>query len=195
MSLRYGGGGADWGFTSSVSWAAGDEPVAKVAIDLPPTWLAGKPRSNGPSDPAYCALWRVSLQVETQSETPLQGLVKLRYGTGTSTIQLNDLQLPIVAYVPGQCQVSLRPTIPIPLITAWGVGVTACPVSAPGKPVLRQFFNGAADFQEGAVKFTALTAANLVVGSGPVVLAVGDSIPLVSPSSLTSGSGVVEFEL
>jgi hypothetical protein len=145
------------------TWAAGDSG-SRPLLELQP---------NG-------ELWRISVVGDL--------LVELTWGT--SSRRRLVLDAPILADLPGFVSV-----IATPRTSGGATGqVTATRSSGAGPQELRRFVAGpvlALDDQ--ATRFVALAASTVTVRALAVVLAVGDSIPLVSGSVLTAGSGFVEY--
>jgi hypothetical protein len=138
-------------------------------------------------------LWRVSM---FSLQNPTAGVPDLRarlmYGT-SSSIQIDNLSLPLVAYVPGNLQLYVRKaaTGEVPR----EVVVSLKPVSGYGQQILRSVVDasgGALTLAPSAVRFTALVAST-VQG---VALAPGESMIVTAPAGLNiGGGGIVEHEL
>jgi hypothetical protein len=137
--------------------------VARPLLDLSP---------NG-------ELWRISVVGDL--------LVELTWGT--SSRRRLVLDAPVLADLPGFVSVTATPR------TAGGATgqVSATRSSGAGPQELRRFVTGPATLDDQATRFVALAASTVTVRALAVVLAVGDSIPLVSGSVLTAGSGFVEY--
>lgn len=128
-------------------------------------------------------MWRASVQGENLE-------LVLTYGT-KATIKLDNIRLPFVAFIPGQIGLTARKLDGASPASA-SVTLTA---ATGGVGVIRTFQAVAAVPGSGRL-YTALTASTLTIaGVAGIAVAVGDSIPIVEPSAVTAGSGIVEHTL
>lgn len=152
-------------------------------------WQAGGDDTQQPlcSAEAPEFLWRVSAIGENVS-------YQLTYGTKT-TISLAALLSPLVAYIPGRFDLQAR------RLDADLAAYAECTVTCAtgGRPHIRQIATVAGLINPGATRAVALVgggAAQLLVGGVAVTLpGVGDSVPLVAPSSVVAGSFILELDL
>lgn len=164
------------GFQASVSFPPGI-PQETQAVDL--------------MAPENMGLWRVS----AVSVAPVAMRARLIYGT-SSSFQISNLRLPLVAYVPGSCQLYLTPDVS-PVVADINVRVSATLITN-GVQILRTFHDsgaGAVLLPPSGVRYTALTASTVTIEGIAVAVAVGADIILTAPSTLTAGAGLVEHEL
>lgn len=143
-------------------------------------------------------MWRVAARnqaVPTASGPRFIG--RLIYGTSAS-IELDNLIGPIVAYVPGNVQLYVRPEDE-PLTTAFNVSVSLKPVGGYSIPFVRTFHDfavaGAVPLPQSGARFVALNNASVTVEGISVALTAGDTLPITNGSVLTAGAGLVEHEL
>lgn len=159
--------GPDYGTQQFAKWASGDVKPRQVLDTL----KAG-------------ALWRISLFGNVYAS--------ILYGTSHSRA-IESLQAPLVITVPGQV-----------LVTAWPRDtngaecvVTLTQATAGALSQARKFVDdagGAIALDAGAVRFFALEASSLTISGQVVAVPACQSVPLVSGSVLTTGSGFQEFE-
>lgn len=164
------------GFQASVSFPPGI-PQEAQAVDI--------------MAPENMGLWRVS----AISLAPVAMRARLIYGT-SSSFQISNLRLPLVAYVPGACQLYLAPDVS-PVVAGIEVRVSATLITN-GPQVLRTFHDSAAGavlLPPSAIRYTALTASTVTIEGIAVAVAVGTDIILTAPSTLTAGAGIAEHEL
>lgn len=119
-------------------------------------------------------------------------LVRVVYGT-LATREFVDLQAPVIMNVPGKLAVYVRSADPqsaqvFSVTCTKSAGNSSCCSQA------RRLVDSAGALSDDAVRFFALVASVLTVGGQAVNVAAGQSVPLVAPSSLTSGAGFEEFE-
>lgn len=174
--------GVQAGFQATIDWqpAVAGSPVAKErqAVDL--------------QDLAGLGVWRIA--AITRGTQRVFG--RLIYGT-SSSFELGNIILPLVAYVPGNAQLYLLPEDTTPAARVC-VGVSAKLVGGFSSPQIVRTFHtaGATPLPSSGYRFTALAAATLTVeGVAGIAVAAGDSLRITSPSILTAGSGLVEHEL
>jgi hypothetical protein len=128
-------------------------------------------------------LWRVSVQGENL-------VLQLVYGT-QATIRLDALRLPFVGFVPGQAQLLASKLDPAQPANA-RVTLTA----ATGGLSTVRAVAGVGALPTNAASYTALTASTLTVaGFAGIAVAVGATLPLVAPSIVTVGDGILELTL
>lgn len=164
------------GFQATVSFPPGT-PQEAQAVDL-----------MAPED---MGLWRVS----AISLAPVAMRARIIYGT-SSSFRISNLRLPLVAYVPGACQLYLAPDVS-PVVADINVRVSATLITN-GLQVLRTFHDSAAAavlLPPSAMRYTALTASTVTIEGIAVAVAVGTDILLTAPSTLTAGAGIAEHEL
>lgn len=129
-------------------------------------------------------LWRASAIGENVQ-------LVLHYGT-QGTLAVPGLRLPFVAFVPGQLLLraeKIDPDAPA------NVTVTLTAATG-GVPTVRTFIPAPQALPPSARLYTALTASTLTVaGIAGIAVAVGASLPLVAPSSVTVGAGIAELSL
>lgn len=169
-----------WGFQATVTFAAGT-PARR------PT-----PSFDAANDHDV-SLWRVSAQVSPAGDTTQRVLAQLIYGTGSS-MQLSDIVLPLVAYVPGSVALYLYPESDVtsPIVVMGNVK----PVTGYEAQTVRTWHETPGQLPPSVVTFTATGAGTVVTTQGVAVpLAIGQSIPIMGPSSLTAGSGLGTHEL
>lgn len=139
-------------------------------------------------------MWRISAFSNSNDK---QLLGRLIYGT-TSSIELANLICPIVAYVPGNVQLYLRPSAN-PFLPAECIGhVSVRNVTNAGAQILRTLNNaagGVVDLGVSAVRFIALQNSTVSVAGFGVALLEGQSVELVGPARLLVGAGIAEHEL
>lgn len=129
-------------------------------------------------------LWRASAFGENVQ-------LSLQYGT-QGTISLAGIRLPFEAFIPGQ--VSLTATKVDPAAPA-NITVTLTAATG-GVPTVRSFIPAPAALPANGRLYTALTASTLTIaGVAGVAVAAGASIPLIAPSAVTAGSGILELTL
>lgn len=128
-------------------------------------------------------LWRVSAQGENV-------LLSLLYGT-LAGISVDNIRLPFVAFIPGN--VGLRAK---KLVTDEPASLRVTLTAATGGVGVVRAVVGVAPLPSSAQLYTALTASTLTIaGIAGIAVAVGASMPLVAPSEVTAGSGIVELTL
>lgn len=161
--------GVDYGIQRFGQWAAGN---------VVPLQLIDVTRAD--------ALWRVSAF----------GPVSLTLGYGTTKKrEIVGLLAPLVITVPGQLELTAKPTDPDHAGVICIVTLTQATAGAISNA--RKFVDdsgGAVTLDAGAVRFVALEATVLSIGGVAVNLTASQFVPLVVGSSLTSGSGFQEFE-
>jgi hypothetical protein len=187
MGGRYVNPDAEWGTQQTVQFQTATPLRAalgrQMAIDV-------KSRRD-------VSLWRVTASVAPDSSGGAFVLGRLIYGTGSS-IEIQDLILPLIAHVPGNCSLYLEPTFGAPDV--FNCHVTLKPVSSPGRNVLRTFIDASAGsvvLPRTAVSFYATSASTLNRnGLSPQALAVGESAPVYWFSSISAGGyGIAEHEI
>jgi hypothetical protein len=124
-------------------------------------------------------LWRLSVV----------GNLRVFLEWGTSAKRTLILDAPIACDLPGNVSVRARP---IGVDGATGL-VTVAKSSGAGPQVLRLYTNTIGAVHDDATSFTALVASTVTVRGNAVVLTPGQTLPLVSGSSLTAGAGILEF--
>lgn len=130
------------------------------------------------------ALWRFSVMGDV--------LVSIGYGTNGNR-QILELQAPCVITLPGQFTARAKPrgddgaSCVVTLTQA-----TAGALSQARK--LADAGGGAVALDEGACRYVALTASTLTISGVAVNVPALATVPLVSGSSLNTGSGFQEFE-
>jgi hypothetical protein len=183
---RYTNPDAEWGTQQTVQFqtATATRPALgrQMAIDV-------KSRRD-------VSLWRVTATVAPDSSGAFV-LGRLIFGTGSS-IEIGNLILPLIAHVPGNCQLYLEPSFGGPDV--FNCHVTLKPVSSPGRNILRTFIDasgGSEVLPRTAVSFYATSASTLNRnGLSPQALAVGESAPVYWFSSISAGGyGIAEHEI
>lgn len=165
------GGGKVWaGLQASEGWSATDAKTERMIGD-------GMRAEH---------LWKVVVYGD-------HVVIDLSFGPNARQT-LSGLNVPLVAYVPGQVTVTARPVGTGPSYTA-KVRCMIVPVDSPGTNQLRRYVEAAAVFAAEAIAYQALTASSVNInGSGPVAVAAGARVLLTPVSNLISGSGFEEYE-
>lgn len=168
------------GFQATVCFTAGETPKPTQALDV--------------MDQAGLGVWRVS--AVSSEPAAVQG--KLIYGT-SSSFQVDNLLLPLIAYVPGNCGLYLLPRGGLAPAADVTVNVSCKLVGGFSVPqVLRTFHDaaaGALTLPASGVRYRALTASVVAVEGVPVALAVNEVLHVTCPAVLSVGSGLLEHEL
>lgn len=140
------------------------------------------------------SLWRVAAH---PAEPGVRWDLRLIYGTA-STLSLNNIEAPLVAYVPGNLQLYALP-VSRPEGQTVAIHVSLKPVNGYNLQHVRtRAVAGISpvDLPGSGVRFTALAASTVTVAGVAVVLAAGQTLPLMAPAILgAGGSGIVEHEL
>jgi hypothetical protein len=128
-------------------------------------------------------LWRASAQGENV-------VLRLTYGT-QATLIVDNIRLPFVGFIPGQAQLVARKVDP----AASAVCRLTLTAATGGISMIRAVV-GIGALPPNAGTYTALTASTLTVaGVAGIAVAVGATLPIVAPSAVTAGSGIVELTL
>ncbi len=124
-------------------------------------------------------LWRLSVIGDV--------LITVAWGTGARRVL--ELDAPLVADLPGYVSVIAAPR------TSGGATaqVTLTRSSGAGPQEMRRAILVPGALHDDATRFVAFVASTVTIRGVGVVLAPGESIPLVSGSVLTAGSGFQEF--
>lgn len=148
-------------------------------------WTAADQEVKSVIDAMRCEyLWRVSAVGDNVQ-------LAMEYGT-QGTIAVANIRLPFEGFVPGQVGIRASKVDPA---SAASVVVTLT-VATGGSPTVRTRATAPAALPSSARLYTALTASTLTVDGVPgIAVAAGASLPLVSPSSVTAGAGIVELAL
>lgn len=162
---RSGDAGTPYGWQQSRTIAAGDEAEQHCIDEVNAEFM-----------------WRFSVFGRV--------LVRVVYGT-SQTREFVDLQAPVIMTIPGKLAVYVRSADPQSSQT---FSVTCTKATGGARSQARRLVDAAGGLSDDAVSFFALVACVLTVGGQAVNLAAGQSVPLVAPSSLTSGAGFEEFE-
>lgn len=161
--------GEKYGTQSRGSWATNDDQEKPIVDAL---------RS--------VSLWRVSVL----------GPVLLRISYGTSSFrEFVDIETPMVGSFPGQVTIYARPA-EVDRDEPVECTVTLTPATAALSQIRKIHVAGgiANPFDDGAIRFTALTASTLNISGNVVAVPALSSVPLVSGATLTLGTGYQEFE-
>jgi hypothetical protein len=133
---------------------------------------------------AVC-LWRVTVIGSNVT-------VSLRYGTKASLV-LEGLQPPLRIVVPGLVELYATPVTPD--VDAEAHATLTPAHSGIGEADARIFITGAQNIPANAVRFRATAASTVSIGGlSACVLTATQVIPLIEGSSLTAGSGYLEFD-
>lgn len=158
-------------------------------IQLFPKWAPGETQKKGLVDDLRAThLWRLVIFGGSAMR------VDIKYGT-QKTITLIGLSLPLRASFPGQLTVEAYPFAAQE--TEQSVRASLTPATAGGLIEMRRPVDagaGAVAFDDQAMRYFALTASVVDVRGTPVAVPVLGTLPLVSGSSLTSGSGFEELD-
>lgn len=168
------------GFQATVCFPAGKVAKETAAIDV--------------ADESGLGVWRISAMGLQNTEAVLGRLI---YGT-SSSLQLENIVLPLVAYVPGNAELYLRPLETGELAEQINVRVSLKKVGGFAVQVLRTFHNAASapiNLPSSSVRFTARQVCSVESNGFNVPLAINESIALSGPSVLLNGSGIVDHEL
>ncbi len=104
-----------WGFQKSVTWQAGESTPENVAtleqcVAVSPYEMLAMPhqqtKEGREAQPHPVGVWRISATV-VQGDIP--ALAQITYGSGDATKTLDNIILPLIAYVPGYASVQVRP--------------------------------------------------------------------------------------
>lgn len=165
------------GLQTTVSFAAALQARETQAVDLVAS--------------SHVGIWRVS----AIASRPVRVNARLIYGTASS-FTLENIRLPLVAYVPGNVQLYVNPEASPPA-EAIHVRVSAKLVSS-GTQTVRTFHDataGAVDLPASVASYTALVAGSVTVEGVAVALGVNQQLKVTAPAVLTAGAGIVEHEL
>lgn len=140
------------------------------------------------------SLWRVSA---VGLQPTQRWRLRLIYGTASS-IMLTDLEAPLVAYVPGSCQLY---AFPLAQTAKADLQVSLKPVAGYNLQHVRSISDNTAgvaplSLPSSGVRFTALIASTVTVAGAAVALAANATLFLTGPATLAVGGlGIVEHEL
>jgi len=162
---RSGNGGTPYGWQQSRTIPAGDAREQQAIDEVDAEFL-----------------WRFSVFGRV--------LVRVVYGT-TATREFVDLQAPVVMAVPGKLAVYVRSA---DTNSDQPFQVTCTKATGAARSQARRAITAAGPIDDDAASFTALVASTLTVAGQAVILAAGQTVPLVAPSSLVAGAGFQEFE-
>ena len=134
------------------------------------------------------SLWRVTILGDVN--------VFLRYGTaGQNRL---ELAAPVEGAFPGFVEAEAEPRVAPTAGNPVEAVVTLTPATASGRPSLRSLVDaggGAVTLPNAAAFYTALTASTLTVRTiAGIAVPVLSTVPVLSGSVVTAGSGIVEFE-
>ena len=175
-------------------WRRGQQAsVAHYGTQITEKWIAENSWKTllstiGANDETVHCGWHI--HAYSLATDPANGL-ELEITYGTSSTNLLVCRAPFTADLPGRIIIRARPTLALGTTTA---NITMAPTdtfrSAP-----RSIQVGAGALAPQATRFTALNACNLTVDGSAVALTVSQSIPLIQPSAVVSGAGIVEYDL
>ena len=157
---------APYGIQTARVWSAEDTEEKAVIDALRPEYL-----------------WRASAHGENI-------LLTLTYGSMAS-LKLENLRLPFEGFIPGQVGLTAKKLLR-EAPASCRVTLTA---ATGGVPTVRMAM-GVGPILSSAKTFTALVPSTLTVsGIAGIALAPGASLPLVAPSEVTAGAGILELVL
>ena len=148
------------------------------------TWTAAEADERTVLDvsPAADGFWRCSVEGDVT--------LVVHWGTAGGDRVL-AVDSPFAADLPGYVTIKAKPRV---ADVAASCRVTLQLSSGVGPAVARFLQTALAALPENAARFVALAASTVTIRGNAVVLALGQSIPLVSGSVLTAGFGFAEFD-
>ena len=157
--------GEQYGIQSTCNWQANDNR-RQALIDV----------LRAPN------LWRVSVFGDV--------VLKITWGTGAGFIAEN-VQTPLVATFPGSVTIEATPKNPA---TPTEASATLTEATGAGESKFAQLIQGPANLVAQVVRVTALNACVLNVGGVAVALNAGDLLPIISNTTVTSGTLLAHLE-
>lgn len=187
-----------WGFQKSVTWQAGESRPESVCtleqcVAVSPYEMLAMPhektKEGFEAQPHPVGMWRVSATV-VEGDVP--ALAKLTYGSGDATKVIDNVILPLIAYIPGYANVEVRPQASPQVQTI--VNCTVVPVYGYSLQQVGQLFDasgGAVVLPQSIFGLTAYSAATYTPTGAPAPIAVPAGATVDVSGQVTLDTGVV----